>query len=130
MYTKGDFHIHSTYSDGSLTPSQIINLAKKRDMDIISITDHNNTSGIDEAIIAAIDQHSQPVIRVTSTVKLWSGGLMSWPVPKPFQIATKVSTLESILTRNCLNKKWSNLLKFQLKGGRCFLGNLQALNSH
>ncbi|WP_195989653.1 PHP domain-containing protein [Clostridium sp. D53t1_180928_C8] len=51
MYNKGDFHIHSTYSDGSLTPSQIINLAKKRDMDIISITDHNNTDGIDEAII-------------------------------------------------------------------------------
>lgn len=51
MYNKGDFHIHSTYSDGSLMPSQIINLAKKRDMDIISITDHNNTDGIDEAII-------------------------------------------------------------------------------
>ena len=45
MYTKGDFHIHSTYSDGSLTPSQIVRLAKKRQVDIMAITDHNNTDG-------------------------------------------------------------------------------------
>ena len=51
MYTKGDFHIHSTYSDGSLTPSQIVRLAKKRQVDIMAITDHNNTDGVDEAII-------------------------------------------------------------------------------
>lgn len=51
MYTKGDFHIHSTYSDGGLTPSQIVRLAKTRQVDIMAITDHNNTDGIDEAII-------------------------------------------------------------------------------
>lgn len=50
MYKKGDFHIHSKYSDGGLTPGEVVNLAKKRDVDIISITDHNNTEGIDEAI--------------------------------------------------------------------------------
>lgn len=50
MYKKGDFHIHSTYSDGKLTPREIVELAKKREVDIISITDHNNTGGIDEAI--------------------------------------------------------------------------------
>ena len=51
MYTKGDFHIHSTYSDGSLTPSQVVRLAKERHVDIMAITDHNNIDGIDEAII-------------------------------------------------------------------------------
>lgn len=50
MYKKGDFHMHSTYSDGGLTPSEIVKLAKDRKVDIISITDHNNTEGIDEAI--------------------------------------------------------------------------------
>lgn len=52
MYTKGDFHIHSTFSDGGLTPKEIITLAKKEDVDILSITDHNCTLGIDEAINA------------------------------------------------------------------------------
>ena len=30
MYTKGDFHIHSTCSDGGLTPSEIVKLSKKK----------------------------------------------------------------------------------------------------
>lgn len=51
MLNKGDFHIHSTASDGNCTPSELIALAKKRHIDIISITDHNTTAGIDEALI-------------------------------------------------------------------------------
>ena len=50
MYKKGDFHIHSKYSDGGLTPCEVVRLAKKRKVDIMAITDHNNTDGIDEAI--------------------------------------------------------------------------------
>ncbi|MBN1074584.1 PHP domain-containing protein [Clostridium botulinum] len=51
MYKKGDFHIHSTSSDGGYTPKQVVNFAKKRGVDIISLTDHNNTCGIDESIL-------------------------------------------------------------------------------
>lgn len=50
MYKKGDFHIHSKCSDGGLTPCEVVRLAKKREVDIMAITDHNNTDGIDEAI--------------------------------------------------------------------------------
>lgn len=50
MYKRGDFHIHSTFSDGGLSPDEIVHLAKQREVDIISITDHNNTDGVDEAI--------------------------------------------------------------------------------
>lgn len=52
MYIKGDFHIHSTISDGELTPEEIVLLAKERNVDIISITDHNRVSGNEEAIVA------------------------------------------------------------------------------
>lgn len=52
MYTKGDFHIHSTFSDGGLTPKEIITLAKNHNVDILALTDHNCTLGIDEAILA------------------------------------------------------------------------------
>lgn len=52
MYKKGDFHIHSNYSDGAYTPKEIVMLAKKKNVDIISLTDHNNTGGINEAIVA------------------------------------------------------------------------------
>lgn len=36
-----DLHIHSSYSDGILTPEQIVNLAKKQGIKYISITDHD-----------------------------------------------------------------------------------------
>ena len=66
MYTKGDFHIHSTCSDGGLTPSEIVKLAKRKEVDIISITDHNNTDGRDEAI----EEGKRQGIRVIPGVEL------------------------------------------------------------
>lgn len=50
MLEKGDFHVHSTSSDGNLSPTEIVKYAKKRKVDIIALTDHNNVNGIDEAI--------------------------------------------------------------------------------
>lgn len=50
MYKKGDFHIHSTASDGNLCPLEIIKLAKKKGLDIISITDHNTMGSVYEAM--------------------------------------------------------------------------------
>lgn len=49
MLTNGDFHIHSTASDGDLSPREIIIAAKERGIDTIAITDHNTTNGIKEA---------------------------------------------------------------------------------
>lgn len=45
---KADLHMHSTYSDGRLTPLEVIQRAKKNGVDIISITDHDTASGVDE----------------------------------------------------------------------------------
>jgi 3',5'-nucleoside bisphosphate phosphatase len=47
---KADLHMHTTYSDGACTPSELIANAKQAGLDIISITDHDSVSGIDEAI--------------------------------------------------------------------------------
>lgn len=49
MFMKGDLHIHSTASDGSLSPSQIVISAKKRGIDTIAICDHNSVDGLTEA---------------------------------------------------------------------------------
>lgn len=37
-----DLHIHSNYSDGKLSPEEIVDLSIKRDIKCISITDHDN----------------------------------------------------------------------------------------
>lgn len=52
VYSKGDFHIHTTASDGKLNPIEVVKLAKEKNVDIIAITDHNTTKGIPEAINA------------------------------------------------------------------------------
>ena len=41
MKNEIDLHIHSTYSDGSLTPKEIIDIAKENRVTTISISDHD-----------------------------------------------------------------------------------------
>ena len=41
MWFKGCIHLHSTYSDGQLTPTEICNAYKDRGYDFIAVTDHN-----------------------------------------------------------------------------------------
>lgn len=45
-----DLHIHTTFSDGLLTPEEVVDLAAKKELDGIAITDHDTTLGIDRAI--------------------------------------------------------------------------------
>lgn len=46
---KGDLHTHSTYSDGTLTPKQLIQKAKELQLEVFSLTDHDSVAGIPEA---------------------------------------------------------------------------------
>ncbi len=42
---KTDLHIHTNFSDGKLTPKEILELAKTKGLGIISVTDHDNFEG-------------------------------------------------------------------------------------
>ena len=39
---KGDYHIHSYYSDGVFSPEKIVDLALEAGLQAISLTDHDN----------------------------------------------------------------------------------------
>jgi len=52
---KADLHIHTHFSDGRFTPAAVVELAKRSGLSIISVTDHDNVDGIDEAIEAGKD---------------------------------------------------------------------------
>lgn len=45
-----DLHIHTTFSDGTHSPEEIVELAKKKDLKTIAITDHDVVAGIDPAL--------------------------------------------------------------------------------
>ena len=44
-----DLHMHTTFSDGKLTPAELVNLLVEREVRIASITDHDSTEGLGEA---------------------------------------------------------------------------------
>ena len=48
-----DLHTHSTVSDGSLTPSVLIEEAARRGLSAIALTDHDSAAGLEEAAKAA-----------------------------------------------------------------------------
>lgn len=50
-----DLHLHTTASDGSLSPTALIQEILKTSLKTIAITDHDSTEGIDEAVTAAAD---------------------------------------------------------------------------
>lgn len=50
-----DLHIHTTASDGSLTPRQLVIAAKEAGLSTIAITDHDTVNGIAEAIEAGME---------------------------------------------------------------------------
>ena len=48
-----DLHLHTNYSDGALSPAQLVQLCLERGLRTIAITDHDTTFGLPEAQIHA-----------------------------------------------------------------------------
>ncbi|MGH1428099.1 MAG: PHP domain-containing protein [Arenicella sp.] len=46
---KVDLHCHSHFSDGTLTPTEVVDLAVKNDVELLALTDHDSVQGLEEA---------------------------------------------------------------------------------
>ena len=47
-----DLHVHSTYSDGTLTPAELVQLAERQNVSAVALCDHNTVDGLKEFINA------------------------------------------------------------------------------
>jgi len=56
-----DLHLHTYYSDGTMSPEELVILAKKSGVDTIAITDHDGMDGLVEGIKAG-EQYGVKVI--------------------------------------------------------------------
>ena len=45
-----DLHLHSSCSDGSDTPAEVVRAAYSRGITMLALTDHDNVLGIPEAL--------------------------------------------------------------------------------
>lgn len=50
---NADLHTHSNASDGEHSPEEVIALARERGVDVLALTDHDTTAGIERALAAA-----------------------------------------------------------------------------
>lgn len=53
MTIHADLHLHTTFSDGTLTPTQLVALCAERGLKTICVSDHDTTNGLPEAFAAA-----------------------------------------------------------------------------
>ncbi|WP_293644577.1 PHP domain-containing protein [Thiolapillus sp.] len=72
MSLKYDLHSHSTVSDGTLTPAQLVHLAADAGVNVLALTDHDNVSGIGQARMAARERDISIVPGVEISVS-WNG---------------------------------------------------------
>ena len=72
MRKSPDLHTHSTASDGTLTPTALIDLAAAAGVEVLALTDHDTTDGLVEALAAAVrrDVRLIPGVEISVT---WGG---------------------------------------------------------
>ena len=64
-----NFHMHSTFSDGSLSPLQIYNQAKELNIDHYAITDHHSV----DAYIELCNLTGSSILDFSDSPMLWTG---------------------------------------------------------
>ncbi|MBI4199616.1 MAG: PHP domain-containing protein [Chloroflexi bacterium] len=62
-----DLHLHTTESDGRLTPQQLVELVARQGLRVVAITDHDTTEGLGPAWEAA---HAYPHLTVLPGIEL------------------------------------------------------------
>ena len=48
-----DLHTHSTKSDGTFSPEELIRYAQSKGLSAVALTDHDTADGIEEALLTA-----------------------------------------------------------------------------
>ena len=67
-----DLHCHSTVSDGLLTPTQLVEHAAARGVDVLALTDHDDVGGLAEARAMAAEKNITLINGVEISVD-WRG---------------------------------------------------------
>jgi 3',5'-nucleoside bisphosphate phosphatase len=70
-----DLHVHSNFSDGTMTPEELVKLAKQTGLNAIALTDHDTTGGIERFTAACIAEGIRGVPGVEISADIEKGAL-------------------------------------------------------
>lgn len=68
-----DFHVHSTASDGTLTPAELVERAVTADCATLALTDHDNVDGQAEFVASAVQAGLRAVTGVELSIDAGAG---------------------------------------------------------
>lgn len=99
-WLRGDTHMHTTHSDGRYTREEIAYHAKKKGLDFIFITDHNNK----------LEGLPMPEVKELCVIKgveftNYKGHLNMFGLGKPFDGSYAINTFEEFRKRNLQAKE-------------------------
>jgi len=66
---RADLHVHTTHSDGTYTPAQVVDLARRAGLAALAITDHDTLGGVSAARQAALGSTLEVVPGVEITTE-------------------------------------------------------------
>ena len=97
-----DLHTHSTVSDGTESPSEVMRAAAAAGLDVVALTDHDSTAGLPEAseMAGALGISFVPGIEVSCRREGVSIHLLAyWPEPGHGDVAAMLATTRSARVR-------------------------------
>ncbi|MCE5196908.1 MAG: PHP domain-containing protein [Negativicutes bacterium] len=120
-----DLHCHSTASDGTDTPSRLLEHAAKNRVDVLALTDHDTIDGLAEAKLAAVRQG----IRLIPGVEIsacFSGGEMHL-LGLGLQDTARLRMFLQQMVRNRDQRNLEILAKLNREGFKITLAEVQAI---
>lgn len=110
MARGADLHLHSSYSDGTLTPREVVAQAARQQVSPIALTDHDTVAGIPEALQAGAEMSVEVIPGVELSAHEFDqdihilGYLIHWEDPAFQKILLPLQTrrterLEAMLRR-------------------------------
>lgn len=69
-----DLHCHSTASDGVLSPSELLNLAHEKGLEVLALTDHDTIAGFNE--LKALNRNQVKIISGSEFTCQWNSRIL------------------------------------------------------
>ncbi len=108
-----DLHCHSNQSDGELSPSEVIELAQKNDVTMISITDHDTVSAYED-LPKPVDLQVVPGVEFSSL----------WKNVNVHVVGLSIDPFNSDLLAACLGQSVRRLQRAEVIASRLFFKKL------
>lgn len=122
--TAIDLHLHTTYSDGTWTPEQLLEYLVREQFGLVAITDHDRADTVNVLQQLALDKH-QPLLVAVEMTTLWQDETTGQDEMSGLPCMTDILCFGFDPPPNALNNLAQDLLRHQRENTQKVYENLQ-----